>query len=120
VFYATLTAKIELDLRAADADVTIAKRREPEGVVLPGVLLVSNPDKCRFQQPNDCRQDLAARELLCFKITRDATPYLWQSQGKGRHAVILRLIACFSPLRMVSVLFPSSRIAAYGLEMTFP
>ena len=119
VFDAALAAKIKLNLRTAHGDMPIAKCGQTEGVVLLGVLLVPDSDKGRLQQANDRREDFAARQLPCLEITCDAAANPWQSLTKGGHSVILRFIACFSPLRMIAVLLSPTRIASDRLKMAF-
>jgi hypothetical protein len=117
VYAAALAAKPEAQRSAADSNVVGLHRREPVRVVLLGIFFVADTDHRRFEQRNDGRENLLARQPGSREIADDRSPNSRQRLGEGQHPVELRLIANLAPARMVPVLLASARVAAGRLEM---
>src|SRR6185436_7616382 len=58
----TLAPEAEAQLLALHPHMRIPQRREAEGAVVPDVLLVTNPDQRRFEQPHDRGRDFLPRQ----------------------------------------------------------
>ena len=113
----TFPPELEVYLRSLNLGMLIPQRRQAKGVVLAGVFVVAHSDQSRFQQANDGRQYLVARQSSPGQIVFHASPDPRQRLSKGDHPIILYLLARFSPLRVVQVLFAATVVAAGCLQM---
>ena len=116
---AALAAELEPERRAVDRDVTAAKRREAEGVVLLRQLVAADADQRALEQPDDRRHHLPPRKSRERDVALDVLANLPQHVAQLDHPLELRVIAVRAKIRMVAVLLASTCIARRDLEMSF-
>src|SRR5688572_29975509 len=96
---------------------TIPHRREPERLVLPGVLVVADADEGCLQQANDGGDDLFPGEAVLAQILIDALANARQRAPERDHVLVFRLVADLPPFGVIAVLLATARIAAGGLDV---
>ncbi len=95
----------------------LAHRGQPVGLVLLRVFGVADPDQGHFQQPDDRRQHLLARQPRLREVRLAALADERQRAGEGDHPVELGLVPRLVPGRVVAMLLPTARIAAGRLDV---
>ena len=84
---------------------------------MSAVLRVADADLCGLEQVDDGRQDLFARQPGTHEIPTHVAADLRQRARESHHAIVFAAVPYGTPAAMVTVLFPASRVAPYGLEM---
>ena len=82
-------------------------------------VVVADADQGVFQQVDDGRQDLFARQAALAHIGRDALADGGQRLAEVEHAFVLRAVAHLAPARMVAVLLAAPVVAAGRLDVAF-
>ena len=110
-------AEMKPNFRRRDVDVLVLERRQAVRIVVARVFLVADPERRFFEQRNDRRQNLFARQPGQPHIDGDRGANRRQSFGEVNHAIELRFVADRAPALVVAVLLAAARVAAGGLEM---
>ena len=97
--------------------VAVLQRRQPEGPVQPGVLVVADSDQGELEQPDDGREHLLARQPGPSEVARHTRPDGGRARREREHPLELRLVAADAPARMVAVLLAAAGVAPGGLDM---
>src|SRR4029078_318562 len=111
VLDAALAAKREAYAAAADVNVSVPERRQPERAVGARVLVVADANERLLEQLDDEREDLVARQARAPEILGRPPPDRRQRLREADHAVVLRVVANRAPARMIAVLLASARVA---------
>src|SRR5947207_14153083 len=96
---------------------SILHGRETKRFVLPRIFRIAHPDEGALEQLHDRAQDLFARQAGQGQIATHTLTNLWKLLGKTGHAIVLRLVADFSPPFVVEVLFAPPRVPTGCLNM---
>lgn len=95
----------------------VLERRQAEALVLLGVGGVSDPDQSVFQEVDDGRQHLLARQAALAHVGRNALADGGQGLAEIQHTLVLRTVAYFPPALMVAVLLAAPVVAAGRLDV---
>ena len=114
---AALAAELESHLRSADLRVLVAHRRQPEGMIVAGVLLVADADQRLLQQLYDSREHFLPRQPPLLQIGAGVAANARKHPRERDEAFVLRFVTLFAPARMVAVLFASTRVAPRRLNV---
>jgi hypothetical protein len=114
---AALAAEAELDLAAVDLHVAVAQRGQAVGLVLARILVIPDAHHGRFEQVDDGRQHLLARQAGQAEGAVDFLADLRQRLAELDHALVLHLVAHLAPFGVVAVLLAPARVAPGGLQV---
>ena len=117
MFPAALAGELEAHDLAADRDMPLPHRRQPEALVVACVLAVADPDGAVVEQPNDGGDDLFARHPGQRQVARDPFAEPGERPAEVDHPAVLRLVPNLAPARVVAVLLAAPRVAAGGLDV---
>ena len=92
-------------------------RREPEGLVLLCVLLRADAEEAAIEQACCAREHALARDLAQAQVLGGDSAEVRELAGEVDHLVELLLVAPQTPLRVVDVLPPPSRVGAHRLDV---
>ena len=95
----------------------VAHRRQAEGVVLAGVLIVADADEGCLEQLHDGGEHLFARHAGQREVFLHATADRGQRLGEGDRVAVLGFVADFAPLVVIAVLLAPAGVAADGLQV---
>ncbi len=118
VLDAVLAAEVEADRRAANLDVLVVHRRQPERMVVAGVLLVADANQRRLQQLDRGREHLLARQAALAQMTGDGATNLGQRFRERDDAFVFVLVLSLAPPRVVAILLAAAGVAAGGLQVS--
>ncbi len=96
-----------------------ADRREPDAVILIGVLLAADPEQAHVEQPHRAGENRLTAEVgRVSDVGREVAAEPWQQRREPLHAVELLAVAALAPARVVEVLLAPRCVDAGRLEMT--
>jgi len=114
---AALAAELESHLRSVDLRVLVAHRRQPEGMIVAGVLLVADADQRLLQQLHDSREHFLPRQPLLLQIGAGVAANARKHPRERDEAFVLGFVTLFAPARVIAVLFASARVAPRRLNV---
>ena len=109
------SSKMKTQRFPAHVHMFIAHRRQPKGIILPSVFVVSYSNQAHLQQPNHRRQNFVPRQTFQSQVSLDSLPKFRQRPGKRNHPAIFRFITDFSPALVITTLFASPCVASRRL-----
>jgi len=95
-----LASKQKLNLWTGDTDMPVSQRCQSEGIVLAGILFISDTDRRCLQQPDNRCQHLIPVKFVDIQVAGNPGSNFGQAFTKRDHAMVLRAITGFSPSRM--------------------
>ena len=115
---AALALEQEPDRRAFHVDVAVTQRRQSEGLVLLGVLLVADARERRLEKADDRGHDLLLRQAGPAQVACDASANAREHAPEPRHAAELVGVTSLPPPRVVAVLLAAPRVPSRRLKVT--
>ena len=87
-------------------------------VVLPGVVVVPDPDERGFQQMHDRCQHLLPRQSAQRHVLSHRRPDPRQRMGERDHVLVLAAVADFAEGRVITILFAPLHVPPGSLDVT--
>src|SRR5450631_579008 len=91
-------------------DVTVAKRGEPETLVVPGIFAIADANPGSIEQADYDRQNFFPRQAGQRQIALEHAAQLRQLFAERHHAAKLCTIAQFAPFGVIAILLASARV----------
>lgn len=103
---------------AADRDVLLAHRGEPEGLVPSGVLLAADPEEAEIEQAYRTRQHPLTAQPITDQVAIDALAGPREHRTEIEDPLVLVELAHQSPLVVLAILPPTCDIDAGRLNVS--
>jgi hypothetical protein len=97
---------------------SVTHRGQSVGMIGPGIFLISDSDRSGLHQANDGSQYLSLWKSGLGHIPVHVVSDCRQGRSEGQHTLILRLVANFSPMRVISTLLAATSVTAGRLKVT--
>ena len=114
---AALALELEPQLGPFDLHVRVAQGGQPVALVLLGVIDIADADERVFQEMDDRRQNLFARQTPQAHVLVDGFADRRKRLREGKHVLVFRALAHFAESRVIAVLLAPLGIPAGRLNV---